>query len=148
MKGFPDLPPVWLVGFLLLNWFIARAIPGNSGAPVLAAVSWLLIGLGLAVIGWSAFWFWCKRTNIEPHHTPTALIVEGPYRVSRNPIYLALIIILLGAIIGRGQPLCLLLLPFFFGILTRRFVIPEEEALRSQFGAQAERYLSATRRWI
>ncbi|WP_146174134.1 methyltransferase family protein [Litoreibacter ponti] len=148
MKGFPDLPPLWLVLFLMINWAVSTAIPGNPSAPVLDYVSWGLIGLGLALIAWSAIWFWRRKTPIEPHHTPKALIVEGPYRVSRNPIYLALVIILAGAVIGRGQPVCLILVPLFWGTLNRRFVLPEEQGLRDAFGAEAEAYLSRTRRWI
>lgn len=148
MKGFPDLPPIWLVGFLILNWIIATLIPGNPSAPVLVWLGWSLIGVGLLLIAWSAAWFWVKKTTIEPNHEPSRLIVEGPYRISRNPIYLAMLIILLGAVIGRGQPVALVLLPLFFGVLTRRFVQPEEAMLRNAFGAEAEDYLARTRRWL
>ena len=148
MKRFPDLPPIWLVFFLVVNWAVARFIPGNPGSPFFDLLSWGLIGLGLVLIGWSAVWFWRRKTTIEPHHAPKALIVEGPYRLSRNPIYLGLVIILVGAVIGRGQPLCLILVPFFIGILSRRFIQPEEEALRAAFGEEAEAYLSRTRRWL
>lgn len=148
MKGFPDLPPIWLVGFLILNWVISTIIPGNPSAPVLVWVGGPLIVAGVIVIAWSAFWFWRKKTTIEPHHAPQSLIVEGPYRVSRNPIYLAMIIILLGAVIWGGQPVGLILVPLFFGILTRRFVLPEEAGLRAAFGEDAETYLSRTRRWL
>lgn len=148
MKGFPDLPPVWLVVFLVLNWGISRVIPGNPSAPVLSWLGWLCIGVGLVVIAASALWFWKKKTSIEPHHTPQTLIIEGPYRVSRNPIYLALVIILLGSVIGRGQPIALILVPVFFGVLTQRFVLPEERALVAAFGEAAERYFSKTRRWL
>lgn len=148
MKGFPDLPPLWLVLFLVLNWAVATVIPGNPSAPVLGYVSWVLIGLGLVLIGWSGVWFWQRKTPIEPHHTPKALIVEGPYRLSRNPIYLAMAVILTGAVIGRGQPVCLILIPFFVGTISRRFIVPEEAALRAAFGAAAEEYIAKTRRWI
>ena len=148
MKGFPDLPPIWLVGFLLLNWIISRVIPGNPSAPVLVLVGWGLVGLGLVLIVWAALWFWRKKTTIEPHHAPGTLIVEGPYRLSRNPIYLGMLVILLGAVIGRGQPVALILVPLFFGVLTRRFVLPEEAGLKAAFGPEADRYLRATRRWF
>lgn len=148
MKGFPDLPPLWLLLFLVLNWAISTVIPGNPSAPVLNYAGWGLIGLGLLLIAWSGVWFWRRKTPIEPHHDPKALIVEGPYRLSRNPIYLALVIILAGAVIGRGQPVCLILIPLFWGTLTRRFVLPEEERLRQTFGPEAEAYLARTRRWL
>jgi len=147
MKGFPDLPPLWLVLFLVLNWAVATALGGWDSA-VLRGLSWGLIGVGLALIGWSAFWFWRRKTTIEPHHAPGVLIVEGPFRVSRNPIYLALLIILLGAVIGRGQPVCLLFVGLFYWVLLARFVRPEEAAVRQAFGPAAERYFAQTRRWL
>lgn len=148
MKGFPDLPPIWLVGFLGVNWLMSALIPGTLSGPALMWLGWTLIGLGLVIIVWSALWFRRKNTTIEPHHVPETLIVEGPYKLSRNPIYLAMLIILLGAVIGQGQPVALILVPLFFAVLTKRFVQPEEAGLRAAFGAEAERYLAATRRWI
>lgn len=148
MKGFPDLPPLWLALFLVANWAIARTVPGLVVGPTSTVLSWGLIVIGLALIGWSAFWFWRRKTTIEPHHDPQALIVEGPYRLSRNPIYLGMVVILLGAIIGRGQPLCLILLAAFIWVLNKRFIEPEEQVLRRAFGAQAEGYLARTRRWL
>lgn len=148
MKGFPDLPPIWFVLFLGLNWGIASSIPGLTPGALLNGISWVLIGAGLGLILWAAIWFWRRKTTIEPHHSPTALIVEGPYRLSRNPIYLGLAVILLGAVIGRGQPLCLALVPLFIWILNARFAVPEERGLIEAFGSEAEAYLQATRRWI
>ncbi len=148
MKGFPDLPPLWLVLFLVLNWAIAAYVPGFPVGSFTNALSWGLILIGLALIGWAAFWFWRRKTTIEPHHAPGTLIVEGPFRLSRNPIYLAMVIILLGAVFGRGQPICLFLMPIFVTVLKMRFVIPEEEALVARFGAEAEAYIKATRRWL
>ncbi|MEM9583675.1 MAG: isoprenylcysteine carboxylmethyltransferase family protein [Pseudomonadota bacterium] len=148
MKGFPDLPPIWLVLFLVLNWAVSQLVPGFPVGLYTTSLSWALIGIGLALILWAAFWFWRRKTTIEPHHAPGVLIKEGPFRISRNPIYLAMVIILMGAIFGRGQPISLILLPVFVYILTRRFVIPEEAALRTAFGSDADAYLAQTRRWI
>ena len=148
MKGFPDLPPLWLLLFLVLNWLLTLVVPGNTGAPVLQVAGYVLAGLGLVTIFWSAFWFWRRKTTIEPHHAPQNLIIEGPYRISRNPIYLGMVLILLGAVLWAGQPVGLIFVVLFFGILTRRFVQPEEAALREAFGDEAETYISRTRRWL
>lgn len=149
MKGFPDLPPLWLLAFMAIAWAMARYVPviTLAAGPVQMLGSLIAIA-GVAIIGWSAFWFWRKRTTIEPHHTPRTLIIEGPYRLSRNPIYLAMVMILTGQVIWLGAlspvilPLVLLL------ILTSRFARPEEAALKAAFGEEAHRYLAATRRWI
>lgn len=148
MKGFPDLPPIWLLVFLALNWGGALWLPGRADSAMLTVISWGAIAAGLVLIGWSAVWFWRRKTSIEPHHTPKALIVEGPYQLSRNPIYLGLAVILAGAVIGRGQILCLPLIPLFVMVIARRFIVPEEAMLRDRFGGEAETYLQKTRRWI
>lgn len=149
LKGFPDLPPVWLAGFMALAWVIDRGMPlVEMFGPVYRALGALLILVALVLIGWSAFWFWRKKTTIEPYHTPTALIVEGPYRLSRNPIYLGLLAILTGYVLWLGS-LAPVILPFaFYWVLTSRFIEPEEAGLRRIFGAEAHAYLERTRRWL
>ena len=149
MKGFPDLPPVWLLLGLVLAWVLAAWLPlVRLFGPVGQGVGILLSVAGVALIGWSAWWFWRKKTTIEPHHEPGRLIVEGPYRYSRNPIYLGMVAILTGAVMWHGA-LSGLPLPFaFVAILTARFIEPEEAALRRAFGAEAHAYLDATRRWL
>lgn len=147
LKGFPDLPPVWLLGTMAVSWALGR-VPVPAFGAVGHVTGGLLIAAALGLILWSAWFFWRKRTPIEPHHRPEALIVEGPYRLSRNPIYLALLIIALGFALRQGGGLALLPVPALFLVLDRRFAAPEEAGLRTAFGAGAERYLATTRRWL
>ena len=149
MKHFPDLPPVWLVLGIAVAWVLARYIPlVRVVGPVGQGVGVLLVVAGILLILWAALWFWRKKTTIEPHDTPTVLIVEGPYRISRNPIYLGMLAVLVGVVLWLGA-ISALPVPFAFAaVLTRRFILPEEAALRRSFGAQANAYLAATRRWV
>lgn len=149
LKGFPDLPPVWFATAWLLAELLGRTAPVfKLEADWLDAVT-ALVGLaGLGLAAWSALWFRNKRTRIEPRQTPTALIVEGPYRFSRNPIYLGLVLILLGLALRTGALSALLpalLLPV---VLQRRFILGEEAALRRAFGADADAFLERTPRWL
>ena len=74
--------------------------------------------------------------------------MEGPYRLSRNPIYLALLALLVGYVLRLGS-LGPVILPFaYYIVLTRRFIEPEEAGLRRLFGAEAHAYLESTRRWL
>ncbi|MEM9755365.1 MAG: isoprenylcysteine carboxylmethyltransferase family protein [Pseudomonadota bacterium] len=149
MKGFPDLPPIWLAGFCLLAWVMALFAPVLSvRGPELQALGTALGIAGFGLIGWSAVWFARKGTTIEPHHTPQKLIVEGPYRLSRNPIYLGMVVILAGLVLWLGAVSGLVLPGVFVVVLTQRFIVPEENGLRSAFGAEAEAYLTRTRRWL
>jgi len=149
MKGFPDLPPIWMALALGVAWLIATYLPlVRLFGPVWQAAGLLLALAGIALILWSALWFWRKRTTIEPHHEPAALIVEGPYRLSRNPIYLGMLAIVAGAVVWLGA-LSAVPVPFAFAaVLMRRFIEPEEVALRRAFGAEAQAYLARTRRWL
>jgi protein-S-isoprenylcysteine O-methyltransferase Ste14 len=144
VKGFPDLPPVWAAGAAAASWALARVAPlatwpGGAGYVFMAA--------GLILIAWSALWFQRKRTPIMPHEEPRALIVEGPFRINRNPIYTGLVLIVAGFAVWLGALsglLPALALPL---VIHRRFVLKEEAALRRAFGAEAEAYFRATRRW-
>ncbi len=149
MKGFPDLPPLWLVAFMALAWIIARFVPIITVPLDLFIMFGIICAVvGFALITWSAVWFRRKRTTIEPHHTPGTLIVEGPYKLSRNPIYLGMFIILTGYVFWLCSLTPLILPPLFLMILTARFAKPEEASLIEAFGDEARAYLSATRRWI
>lgn len=149
LKGFPDWPPIWFAGFCAAAWLLARELPLTVAfGPVFWGLGLLLAGAGLGLIGWSALWFWKKRTPIEPHHDPKALIVEGPYRISRNPIYLGLLAMLTGYVLWLGVLSPVLLPWLFLWVLERRFVAPEEERLIAAFGLEARRYLQQTRRWL
>lgn len=149
MKGFPDLPPLWFLLCIAIAWFLANQLPLlRIFGPVAQLLGVALALAGLALILWAALWFYRKRTTIEPHHNPSALIVEGPYRLSRNPIYLGLLSILTGTVLWLGT-LSALPVPFAFAaILLRRFILPEEAALRRAFGPDAEHYFITTRRWL
>lgn len=130
-------------------WVMARVLPIVSfGSGPLRSLGAVVAVAGFALIAWSAFWFWRKRTTIEPHHAPGTLIVEGPYRLGRNPIYLGMVAILTGQVIWLGalSPVALPLLLLW--VLTERFAKPEERAMLAAFGAEARAYLAATRRWL
>jgi protein-S-isoprenylcysteine O-methyltransferase Ste14 len=144
MHRFPDVPPVWALAAAVLSWLLARYLPL---AALPSGLGWVVGAAGLGVIAWAATWFRRKATPIEPHQTPRALIVEGPYRLNRNPIYTGLLFILLGWALWLGTLSGILPVFGLFFLIDRRFVRPEEEGLRQAFGPAAEAYFRATRRW-
>jgi len=149
MKGFPDLPPLWLLGCLFLTWALASLLPiATFAGPVSTFIAVILTVLGLGLITWAALWFYEKKTTIEPHHSPRVLIVEGPYKVTRNPIYLGMVIIAAAAVFWHGALITLPLPVILAIILQRRFIEPEEIALHLTFGDAALEYISRTRRWL
>ncbi|MDG1067882.1 MAG: isoprenylcysteine carboxylmethyltransferase family protein, partial [Sulfitobacter sp.] len=80
--------------------------------------------------------------------TPKTLIIEGPFRMTRNPIYLALVMLTVASALGHGSVIGLALAAGLWWILDRRFAAPEEALLRATFGSEAEEYLKDTKRWV
>ncbi|MCO4846785.1 MAG: isoprenylcysteine carboxylmethyltransferase family protein [Yoonia sp.] len=149
MKGFPDLPPIWWLGSIGIIYLSKWAVPRwHWQADVLSAPSTAVFYAALALIAWAAIWFWQRKTPIEPHHTPKTLIVEGPYRVSRNPIYLGLVMLTFASALGHGSLPGLVATVALWWILDRRFARIEEKMLVATFGDAAVAYLARSRRWI
>lgn len=146
MKRTLDYPPVWLIGFMALAWGIAQV-----HAPWGDALLWpgrLTIGAGIALALWAAMAFRRARTTIVPHARPSALVDTGPFRFSRNPIYVADLLILAGWCMIVGAPAALVLLAPFAWVLRTRFILPEEARLAKHLGPPYTAYLSRVRRWI
>ncbi|WP_227271475.1 methyltransferase family protein [Roseobacter weihaiensis] len=149
MKWF-DMPPLWLLAFAVMAYLQARFFDlGLSLAnPVTLLLSGLLVGGGIVLTGLAVLEFRRHSTTIVPHQVPTELIQTGVFKRSRNPIYLADVLLLLGLILWWDAVLSLVLVPIFFWVLETRFVIPEENRMRRTFRADFARYAEKTRRWV
>jgi protein-S-isoprenylcysteine O-methyltransferase Ste14 len=92
-------------------------------------------------------WFWRKRTSVIPFRPATTLVVAGPYRFTRNPMYLglALFTVALALFLNTWWPI-ILLVPTL--IVVQRFVIAREESyLHRRFGAEYDAHIRQVRRW-
>lgn len=145
-----DLPPVWLCLFAILAWNQARLLPMGLSLdhPVTHLLGGLLVGGGLVLIFLAAFEFRSHKTTIVPHNTPTAMIQTGIYKRSRNPIYLADVMILCGFCLRWDAIPSLVLVPVLVWVLEKRFILPEEKIMRREFRAEFARYAEKTRRWV
>ncbi|MBX2855526.1 MAG: isoprenylcysteine carboxylmethyltransferase family protein [Rhodobacteraceae bacterium] len=147
-----DLPPVWLAGFLALAWALDRLTPGLRIELLSPSWSsrcgWALIFAALTITFWAAWCFWRARTSIIPGESADALVTSGPYRWSRNPIYLADAMILLGqaALLQSFWPI--LFTPLFGWVMERRFILPEEIMLRERFPQAFADWSARVRRWV
>lgn len=141
-----DIPPMWLLGFLAIGALLPALGPHPAWMPALGTV-FVLAGLALAV--WAVVEMSRARTTPIPHQRATNLVTSGPFRFSRNPIYLADLIILTGAFLWWhlwwAVPVGVLALGY---ILTKRFIEPEERRLREDFGVAFGDWCSKTRRWV
>lgn len=141
-----DLPPIWLAVFMAFAWFMSSvwAPLGDS----LRGVGLLLIAAGVGIAGWAVVNFRRAGTTIVPHREPSTLVETGPFRFSRNPIYLADMLILAGWCLMCGTIAGLILLAPLFAVLERRFIFPEEARLRATLGEPYLRYSKRVRRWL
>jgi len=141
-----DYPPVWLLFFMALVW-----IMGAAWAPIGDWMLWpgrALIAAGIALAVWSAWEFRRARTTLIPRGEPSALVTTGPYARSRNPIYLADLMILAGWALVCGTFIGLFLLLPFREVLLRRFILPEEAVLEAHLGAEFAAYRARVGRWF
>ncbi len=146
---FIDLPPVWLVACIAAAWGLTINLPIlETSLPFQSWVGWGLIGLGAALMVYAIAAFWRFKTSVIPRQTPSALIDQGPYRISRNPIYLADLLILAGIVVLLGALSALVTVPLFWAAIQYRFILPEEAVLKETFGAGYEAYCASVRRWL
>ncbi len=139
-----DLPPLWLLAFLLLTWTVPVPLPWGSA--FWPGVALLVVAAALTVA--ALVEFARARTTVIPHRAPDALITSGVFRWTRNPIYLADLLVLLGLSLIWGRLAGLLLLPALWAVLELRFIRPEEARLYEAFPDYFKAYAKTVRRWI
>ena len=118
------------------------------GVRVGVALALAAVGASLDLAGLVAFRK--ARTTVNPL-TPSrsaAVVSSGVYRLTRNPMYLGLALILLGLAVYLASPWGLLGPLVFAAYITRFQIIPEERALRARFGAKYTAYCTRVRRWL
>ena len=135
--------------YFALAFVLDRLVPD----PRLIAQSYRFVGLAIFIIAlsvgvWALRVFRQMETTYEPFGKPSALVVHGPYRVSRNPMYIATAFMLLGVVIYIGRVL-FFLVPVAFVLTVNVFHIArEEELLKSIFGPDFDDYKKRVRRWL
>jgi len=137
--------------FYLLYTLAGIALHFALGGPVLLRLPWLGVGLilaggGLAV--WGARTFAVVGTTIKPFERSRVVVTEGPYRFTRNPMYLGMVAMLVGIALVLGTPAPWLAAVALAVTLQLRFIRHEERALAASLGEPYERYRSRVRRWI
>lgn len=142
-------PPIWLLFGFAAMFTIDYFFPFTSRfAPVVRYAAAVPVLLGLAIIISAGSGFRKAGTDMVPFKNVNSLVTDGIYRFTRNPMYLGMAIILLGAAMLFANPATLLTVPVFMAIIQARFIIPEERMLSDLFGAEFETYCSRVRRWL
>jgi len=140
-------PPVY--GLISLG--LCKAIDGIFDWPLdisSPAVGTLVALAGLAILVWAWLGFCRQKTTPIPTGEPSALVAEGPYRLSRNPMYIGLLILLASVAFFTGSPIYLLSPIGVFFIIDRLFIPYEEAKLERLFGEDFIALKSQVRRWL
>ncbi len=144
-------PPLIYAGLFLVGYAVHRPVPlrlwGNVPPPARLA-AWVVVGAGVLLAA-SAVWLFRRAgTTPNPARPTTALVLHGPYRFTRNPMYVGLGLCYLGATLLVNSVWPLVLFPALI-VLVQRWVIAREEAyLERKFGAEYRAYRTRVRRWL
>ena len=144
-------PPAIMLTTGVLMWVSSMLFPGFA-FPWLHSGAWgataALLGLAISLSGVAAFKH--ARTTVDPRRPTeaTTLVTSGIYRYSRNPMYLGVLLVLIGWALYLGNLVSALLIVGFALYINRYQILPEERLLQEKFGADFLAYKDKVRRWI
>jgi protein-S-isoprenylcysteine O-methyltransferase Ste14 len=144
-------PPLVAAAFAAMMWAGARWLAVLSiSFPAQGFASVAIAAAGLAVIAGAIAQFVRARTTVDPLHPEeaSALVSDGIFRVTRNPMYLGMALVLAAWAVWLGNGASALLVAGFVAYITRFQIAPEERALRARFGDAFDAYVRRVRRWI
>jgi protein-S-isoprenylcysteine O-methyltransferase Ste14 len=153
MKALENRIPPPVVGAVLgaAMWATAGLVPRwpvDDDVRIVITALLVAIGLGFDVLGLIAFRK--ARTTVNPLHPEraTAVVSAGVYRITRNPMYVGMLCLLLAWAAFLAAPLALIGPVLFVLYITRFQIIPEERALSERFGESFAAYTRQVRRWL
>ncbi|MCF3110288.1 isoprenylcysteine carboxylmethyltransferase family protein [Niabella sp. CC-SYL272] len=142
-------PPVYfllsLIAMLLLHTYLPVAYWLHAPWKYLGII--ILVG-GFALSAGSAILFRKSGTHLRPGARATFVVIRGPFRYTRNPMYSGLVIMLMGLAILLGTVSPLFVIPLFFLFLHTQFVLREEKWMEQWFGETYLKYKNNTPRWF
>ncbi|MBV9278591.1 MAG: isoprenylcysteine carboxylmethyltransferase family protein [Chloroflexi bacterium] len=142
-------PPLVYLGGLLVGFALQRLLPApRQPRTVTRPMGGALLVTGVALAAWFITAFRRAGTPVDPRQTPTALVTTGPYRITRNPGYLALALVYSGITLVAGAFWPLLLLVPTLIVIDRGVIAREERYLEVKFGDEYIELKGRTRRWI
>jgi len=143
------LPPLVFLTALIAMILLHLYQPGKvwQSGP-LGYIGILLIALGVYIPAWAVRVFKQAETNLMPYRDPDAMVTEGPFGFSRNPMYLGLLCVLIGVAVILGTVNSLIVLPAFFAVINWYHIPFEEARMAAHFGENYTAYKAKVRRWI
>jgi protein-S-isoprenylcysteine O-methyltransferase Ste14 len=145
-------PPLLFVGGFGLGWIVHREYPHPQMSDEWLfygeAIGSVCIGVGLAIMLWGILTFFLNHTAILPNRPASGLVNTGPYKFTRNPMYLGLALAYSGGCFALSTLWPFVFLPLVLWILVRWVIRREERYLNSAFGDRYRAYSEQVRRFI
>lgn len=143
------VPPIYFAIALAAMFALDAALPLARPIPARAAYAgYLLCAAGFGISFWGGSQLFRAGTPLRPFEESTTLVTRGLYRISRNPIYLGLVLLLTGTALAMRAVTPLAVPPLLIMALQRSFIRHEERALEERFGEEYRCYKRRVRRWI
>jgi protein-S-isoprenylcysteine O-methyltransferase Ste14 len=151
-SNLPVPPPFLYFIPFLAGGVLHHTVGGDRiPAPMLPAarlLGWILVALGVAINASAWIAFHRARTPVIPTRPTTAIVASGPYKFTRNPLYLSLAIVYLGTPLLLGYAWPYIFFPLVPFLVARLVIRREESYLERKFGAEYTRYRDSVRRWL
>ncbi|HUP20082.1 MAG TPA: isoprenylcysteine carboxylmethyltransferase family protein [Gemmatimonadota bacterium] len=145
----PLPPPVVAFALFAAAWLVDfRVDPARLVPPPWNELGFLLLLLGPALVLWPMGLFRRAKTSYLPEDDPRELVLAGPYRFTRNPMYLGVATVLTGLALLVGTWPFFLVPVAFVLVMNATQISREEVRLERRFGAEYEAYRRRVRRWI
>jgi len=143
------LPPFWALIYLALGMTLHSLwLWGGGIRTPIPSLGILSLAAGFSIIVWAWKIFHAVGTAVHPLEETTRFVQEGPYRFTRNPMYLGITLILLGIAVFAGTPPALTAPLGFFITINLTFIPYEEKKMKAKFGEAYLAYKARVRRWI
>ena len=140
-------PPLLFALGLAVGWLINKWIP-LPPLPLPPLLGWALVAAGVVLALSAMSLFLRARTHLIPNRPATALVEAGPYRFTRNPMYVSLTTVYLGVCVLMQSLWALVFLPLVLVVIYRKVIAPEEAYLERRFGGEYVQYKKRVRRWL
>lgn len=142
-------PPILLLLHLLAAYLLNKFLLLPLSFPkVLVWIGYALVLIGLGLSASAVARFMRARTTLDPHGAVSNIVTTGPYRFSRNPIYIGMVCFLIGFPLIFKSYWGLILSPIFIGLMNTLVIQHEEAYLEKKFGETYTSYKSRVRRWL
>ena len=138
-------PIVTLIILTLIYLFDLKEYNLNTNV-----ISVVILFIGIIFIISAVVQFVNRKTTVNPTkpYKTTSLVITGTYKITRNPMYLGMLLIIISFAFYKASIISLILIPFFIFYINKFQIEPEEFEMRKKFGKEYEDYCKKVDRWI